>query len=98
VIEDSFLKTYDRKRLIWYMGSGKKVTIKKEVEVIGNGCFVSCQSLREVVFEEGSKLRLIENSMFGSSCVTRIVIPAGAVIEKDCFRYCPSGCELIFEE
>jgi hypothetical protein len=97
IVEDSFLKSYDRKRLIQYMGSEERVVVKKEVEVIGEGCFYDCKYLREVEFQKDSKLQRLENRSFSWVGLTKVVIPASVeAIGEGCFWEC-SLCEVIFE-
>ena len=42
----------------------KRIAIPKGVEEIPNRAFDGCKSLREVVFEEGSRLKTIGNDAF----------------------------------
>jgi hypothetical protein len=96
-VEDSFLKSYDRKRLIWYMGSERQIVVKKEVEVIGEECFCGC-SPRQVLFEKGSRLRRLGTQAFWRSCLARIRIPASVrVIEERCFDGCWRLYEVVYE-
>jgi hypothetical protein len=97
VIEDSFLKSYDGKRLIWCMGSEYQVVVKKEVEVIGEKCF--CYGdLREVIFEKPSKVQRFERKAFFGCDLRRMVIPASVeVIGEKCFSRCSSLCEVVYE-
>jgi hypothetical protein len=98
VIEDSFLKSSDRKRLIWYLGSEEQVVVKKEVEVISEGCFSWKRSLKSVVFEKGSDLRRLEREAFAITSLDRIVIPASVeVIGKLCFWDTLSDHDIIYE-
>jgi hypothetical protein len=99
VVEDSFLKSSDKKRLIWYMGSECQVVVKKEVEVIGKNCFYGCKSVCEVVFERGSRLRLIEDGAFRGTGARKVIIPASVeVVGQYSFLCCFNLCEVLFEE
>jgi hypothetical protein len=98
VIEEPFLESSDRKRLIWYMGSEHQVVVKKEVEVIGEGCFASSQYLCEVMFEEGSKVRRLERRAFLCTDLEKVTIPASVeVIGEECFGCCGYLREVVYE-
>jgi hypothetical protein len=87
------------KKLIRYFGSESQVFIKREIEVIGEFCFCRCRSVCEVIFEEGSRLRQIEESAFDGSGLTKIRIPSSVeAIGQFCFYVCESLCEVTFEE
>jgi hypothetical protein len=81
----------------------KKMTIPSSVEVIGEYCFYSCESLCEVTFERGSKLQRIEKEAFspGIFAVTglkKITIPSSVeVIGENSFSWCRSLSEVTFE-
>jgi hypothetical protein len=75
VVEDSFLKSSDRKRLIRYFGSEEQVVVKKEVEIIGESCFHFCLFVREITFEEESELREIGKWAFSNTHVSNLEIP-----------------------
>jgi hypothetical protein len=97
-IERSLLTSHDGKRLIQFFGSESELLIKREIEVIGRGCFFGCTSLHEVTFEVGSRLRLIANAAFAYSGLTKIAIPSSVeVIEDNCFSWCRSLCEVTFD-
>lgn len=53
----------------------KKITIPKSVIKIGDSAFVDCENLREVVFEEGSKLEEIGWNCFWNSGLEEITLP-----------------------
>jgi hypothetical protein len=98
VIEDSFLKTSDGKRLIRYMGSEQQVVVKKEVEVIGAYCFCMQYFLHTVIFEEGSSLRRLERECLGRTGLVRVTIPASVeAIGKYCFYGCSSLRAVVYE-
>jgi hypothetical protein len=48
----------DKKQFIHYVGSSSEIVIPKSVECIGKSCFYWCKSLRKVIFESGSNLKL----------------------------------------
>jgi hypothetical protein len=100
LVEDSFLKSSDRKRLMWYMGSEEKVVVKKEVEVIGEGCVWTRygEDLREVIFETESRLRRIEKGAFALTRLKAIIIPSSVEkIGTECFSKSGSLSEVTFE-
>jgi hypothetical protein len=98
VVEDSFLKSYDRKRLIWYMGSERQVVIEKEVEAIGEYCFPVDKELDEVIFEEGSKMQRLGSHAFSDASLRKLVIPVSVqVIEEYCFTNFSCFCEVVCE-
>ena len=56
----------------------EQVFIPKSVTEIQSRAFNSCKNLKEVVFEEGSKLRIIGNSVFaGCESLAKINLPEG---------------------
>jgi hypothetical protein len=97
-VEESFLKTSDGKHLIRYMGSEQQIVVKKEVEVIEELCFSRNKDLIEVIFEEGSRLRLIDECAFFRTGLKSIGIPASVeVIGDRCFCDSQNLCEVTFE-
>jgi hypothetical protein len=98
VIEESFIVSQDRKKLVRYLGSESRVLIKKEIEVIDKSCFGLCSFVCEVVFEAESRLRLIDEDAFSTTDLRSIIIPSGVeVIGECCFPGCESLSEVIFE-
>jgi hypothetical protein len=75
IIDDSFLKSRDKKIVIRYLGNEEVVYINKDIEIIGSGCFYCRSSLRKVRFEWGTKLRIIDKYAFRDS-LERIRIPS----------------------
>ena len=64
----------------------KSVTIPASVEELGKQAFSACRSLKTVIIEEGTKLKVISESAFSANYLTRIVIPEGVTrIEKGAF-------------
>ena len=56
----------------------ERVFIPKGVTEIKSGAFSECESLKEVVFEEGSMLKTIGNWVFdGCSNLAKINLPEG---------------------
>ena len=48
----------------FFITSITKLMIPMSVETLGNSCFSGMQKLKEVIFEKGSLLKLIENNVF----------------------------------
>jgi hypothetical protein len=67
----------------------KSICIPRSVEIIGAGCFENCECLFELLFEEGSRLRRIEDYAFGNAfspdANVKISIPASV-------NYIGAGC------
>ena len=61
--------------------SGKnmyRVFIPKSVEKIENSAFKNCENLKEVVFEEGSRLKIIGGDAFRDcKCLAEMTFPEG---------------------
>jgi hypothetical protein len=74
------------------------VIIPGAVEVLGSGCFASCEALESVVFEPGSRLSMIESKAFKKTAITKIVIPkCVALIGAMCFAACQLLAAVAFE-
>jgi hypothetical protein len=98
VKEGSLVKTSDKKICIRCVGQRDHVVIGKEIEVISRGCFCECESLCEIIFESGSKLRRIEKCGFSDSGIKMIAIPSSVeFIGKYCFSGCKSLYKITFE-
>jgi hypothetical protein len=79
--------------------SGGKVIIPGSVEFLGEGCFSKCRSLTEVIFEDESNLKRIDDSAFRGSGLKLIRIPKSVeFVGKGCFYKCESLIEVIFED
>jgi hypothetical protein len=50
--------------LIRYLGKGDTVRIDSSIQLLCEGCFMSCESVLSVVFEENSQLRRLEEHAF----------------------------------
>jgi hypothetical protein len=97
-IAESFVMSRDGKRLIRYLGSEAKVRIRKEIEVIVDGCFATCEFVREVEFEEGSRLQRIGKCAFRETGLRRLSIPSSVeVLGLECFANCQSLYAVSFE-
>jgi putative transposon-encoded protein len=67
IAEGETIISVDKKKLIHYFGSSSRIVIPKSVEVIGSSCFVNCHSLSEVIFENDSNLKRIDEDAFSIS-------------------------------
>jgi hypothetical protein len=58
-IKGRFLVRSDGTEIVRYFGFGGEIFMSMTVEELGKSCFESHNHLRRIVFESGSKLRLI---------------------------------------
>ena len=74
----------------------KRIVIPKSVEIIQDSTFYKCKNLKEVAFEEGSKLKIIQaGTFYGCANLTNINLPEGlARIIRCAFCYCKSLKEI----
>jgi hypothetical protein len=54
--------------------------IPKNVEILGSGCFSSCESLLSIRFESYSRLTRIESEAFYESSLRSVLIPSNVEI------------------
>jgi hypothetical protein len=95
---DSIVQDISGRCLIRYFGKGDTVRIESSIEGICEGCFMSCESLRVVVFEENSQLSRLEDRAFSGSGLESIDLPASVtVIGERCFYRCRSLASITFE-
>jgi hypothetical protein len=82
-----------------YFGNGNEVRIPARVERLDAGCFRHCGNISTVIFEPGSKLRVIGKQAFAScSSLAAICIPASVEELCDgCFSECRALSSLSFE-
>jgi hypothetical protein len=73
---DSFLEDHCGLTIYRYLGNCRSIVIPSSVLILGPSCFQMCKSLESVVFENGSRLRLIEEQAFAFSGLKSIEIPA----------------------
>jgi hypothetical protein len=74
------------------------IRIPNDVQKIGEYCFSECESLCEVIFESGCKLREIGDGAFSKSGIETIRIPSSVErIGKECFSWCEYFSEITFE-
>jgi hypothetical protein len=67
--------------------------------VIKKYCFSGCSRLAEVIFEEGSELKEIEDSSFSSCRIQQISIPEKCSVIGDlCFAWCSDLFDVKFPE
>jgi hypothetical protein len=97
VIDESFLKTFDKKVLIRYIGNDSHIIIGKEIEKISAGCFMMCKFPRTIIFRRESKLTIIEECAFQYSELKLIEIPASVeVIGEYALDLSDERCAIIF--
>jgi hypothetical protein len=65
--------------------------IPRNIEIIGQGCSHSCQSLKSISFESDSQLKRIDSQAFSSSSLQSIVVPRSVeYLASSCFELCQS--------
>ena len=76
-----------------------RVTIPANVEQINSKTFSSCNQLKRIIFEKGSKLKQIPSGFISSGClITEIEIPANVEeIMNSAFASCRSLVKITFE-
>jgi hypothetical protein len=85
--------------LVWYFGKGTEVSISRDIESIGPGCFHECECLVSVSFESGCKISHLGESAF-RRCLSlqSICIPSSIeTISRSCFNNCWRLSNLTFE-
>jgi hypothetical protein len=76
----------------------KSIRIPNSVEFLDPYCFYECESLTEVIFEDGCTVKRIEGNAFHLSGLKSIRIPNSVgLLGKGCFASCKSLTEVIFE-
>jgi hypothetical protein len=95
---DSIVQDVSGRCLIRDLGEVNSLRIESSIERICEGCFMSCESVKSVVFEENSQLSRLEAEAFSFSGLTSIDLPASVtVIGKRCFSDCRSLVSITFE-
>jgi hypothetical protein len=87
-----------RDEIIRYLGDSSEIHIDDEVEIIGGGCFGTCQSIRRVAFGPASKLSIIGVQAF-SQCLRleSVSIPSLVTdLVACCFEECLGLREVTF--
>jgi hypothetical protein len=75
-VSGDFLVDFDCISVIRYFGTDPSVTLSRDIEILGTGCFSACRVLSSLSFESGSKLSRIEANAFSDCLHLRsIVIP-----------------------
>ena len=72
---DVFVYTADKLELVRCFRSTERIVIPRFVEYLGESCFENCSQIRELGFEEGSKLRKIRGYAFRNLTMTHLVLP-----------------------
>jgi hypothetical protein len=82
-----------------YFGSESVVRIGNTIERLDIGCFFECQTISTVIFESGSTLLSIGESVFQyCSSLSSIFIPSSVkMLDKSCFYGCESLSIVTFE-
>lgn len=76
---------------IFYSSDLESIIIPNNIEIIENNAFSHCSNLKEIEFEENSKLTKIGQNAFNQSIVSEIVIPNSVeYIDDSAFNYCRS--------
>jgi hypothetical protein len=88
-IKQFFLRDQSLNCLVRCFDGWDTLRIESSVEVIGRSCFRFCQSLGEVFFAAGSRLRRLDKAAFAFSDLRRITIPSTvSEIGSSCFAHC----------
>ena len=66
---------------------GASYTVPASVEIIDDRSFISSNALKTVLFEEGSQLTSLAGSVFQTSGLTSIILPAGVETIGSAFSY-----------
>jgi hypothetical protein len=75
-----------------------KIIVPSSVEVLGEKCFLYCESLSLVIFESGSRLSRIEKLAFSETGLVEIIIPSSVeVLGESCFHKCGSLSSVKFQ-
>jgi hypothetical protein len=90
IVEGKMLLSHDGDRIVRYFGVESDVTVARKVGVLGKSCFEQCRDLARMIFEDGTKLRMIGLSAFsGCAALYGIAIPASVeIIEDEAFKGC----------
>jgi hypothetical protein len=76
----------------------QSISIPRNVEILGSGCFSYCESLSSITFESNSRLTQIESKAFSSSSLQSILIPTNVeILGSKCFYDCKSLSTITFE-
>ena len=75
------------------------ITIPKSVTEIGSNAFNGCESLSEVNFESGTKIKKIKNYVFSNTGISSITIPSSVTeIGDSAFSDCENLSSIIFAQ
>ena len=75
MLSDSFVCSMDKTIAFRYLGNEEKVVIPTEVSVIGAGCFYGNQTVKEILFPESSKVKVIGQHAFENTLIEAIRLP-----------------------
>jgi hypothetical protein len=98
-VYDSFLMDIEGLSAVRYFGSQKSLIVNRAFEVLGPGCFNSCQSLISLRCESESSLIRIDAWAFHfCTKLESVYLPASVkVLCEGCFDACPCLALLTFE-
>jgi hypothetical protein len=90
VVDDGILYSHNYTELLFVpRNRSGPFTIRASVKIVGEYAFACCSRLREVDFENGSEVKILNEGAFTRSGITRIKIPAGVTRLGDwCFANC----------
>jgi hypothetical protein len=92
VISD-FLVDFDGISIRQFFENHSEVTIPKDIEILGEGCFAGFEAISRVIFESHSKLSRIERCAF-LACSSLLAISIPSSVEALC-RCCFCGCNAL---
>lgn len=85
--------------LVRLFGDIGRFIVPRRVEVLGSHCFSEYRLLSEIIFEDDSELKLIDECAFWGSGIRSIRIPRKVeIIGGNCFYVCSFLSEVVFEE
>jgi hypothetical protein len=89
-VDGNMLITSNGREIVRYFGLDDEVVVPADVEILGKSCFEYCCHVESIIFENGSKLRLIGCSAFcRCTSLSSIEIPASIeIIEDEAFNGC----------
>ncbi|MBQ8292515.1 MAG: leucine-rich repeat protein [Bacilli bacterium] len=75
------------------------IVLPNSLEAIGEFAFSSCTNLKNIEFQQGTLLKILERGIFNSCALEKIEIPSSIEkIANGAFRNCSSLKEIIFSE
>jgi hypothetical protein len=96
---DEFLVNVSETLIVCYFGNESDVRIKSSIEILGVACFAECDFVRNVTFDAGSKLKVVEaNACQNCKSLERVEF-GGRLPTLDflSFADCPLLKEVLFQ-